>query len=96
MRLMSPTGHLGFTPIERGSFEIGLRQKPDAIVADSGSCDIGPYPLGSDQAHSPREWQLHDIELIVRGARELGIPAIIGSASDTGTDRGVNDYVDMV
>jgi len=96
MRLMSPTGHLGFTPIERGSFEIGLRHEPDAIVADSGSCDIGPYPLGSDQPHSPREWQMHDIELIVRGARELGIPAIIGSASDTGTDRGVDDYVAMV
>lgn len=96
MRLMSPTGHLGFTPIESGSFESGLAAKPDAIVADSGSCDIGPYPLGADHAHSPREWQMHDIDLIVRGARELGIPAIIGSASDTGTNRGVDEYVEMV
>lgn len=96
LRIMSPTGHLGFTTIERGSFEIGISQPLDAIVADSGSSDIGPYPLGSDQAHTPRKWQVHDIELIVRAARERGIPAIIGSASDTGTDRGVDDYVAIV
>ncbi len=88
VRLMSPTGHLGFTPIERGSFEAGLGEHPDAIVADSGSADIGPYPLGADVGHSPQEWQRHDLELCLLGARSLGVPLIIGSASDTGTDRG--------
>jgi hypothetical protein len=32
MSILSPTGHLGFTPIERGSFEIGLTQPLDAFV----------------------------------------------------------------
>lgn len=91
--LMSPTGHLGFTPIERGSFETGLGANPDAIVADSGSADIGPYPLGADVEASPEKWQRHDLELCLLGARELGVPLIIGSASDTGTDRGVNTYI---
>ena len=49
MSILSPTGHLGFTPIERGSFELGVARRPDAIVADSGSCDIGPQPLGADE-----------------------------------------------
>lgn len=96
LKLMSPTGHLGFTPIERGSFTAGLADGPDAIVADSGSADIGPHPLGADEAHSPLEWQRHDLELCLLGARELGVPLIIGSASDTGTDRGVDSYVRLL
>jgi len=96
VKIMSPTGHLGFTAIEAGSVERGIAEGPDVIVADSGSSDIGPYPLGTDQPHSPREWQKHDIELIVRAARGLKIPAIIGWAADTGTDRGVDDFVAMV
>src|SRR5499433_4300202 len=96
MSILSPTGHLGFTPIERGSFEIGVARRPDAIVADSGSCDIGPQPLGADEHCSPEEWQRHDLELMLVAARKLGVPMIVGSASDTGTDRGVNQYAEII
>src|SRR5215813_4316192 len=77
MRILSPTGHLGFTPIERGSFDVGVAQRPDAIVADSGSCDIGPQPLGADEHCSPEEWQRHDLELMLLAARRLGVPMIV-------------------
>jgi hypothetical protein len=93
MKIMSPTGHLGFTPLEKGSFDAGLAEQPAAIVADSGSADIGPYPLGADLAHSPGEWQRQDLEICLLGARKLGVPLVIGSASDTGTDRGVDTFV---
>lgn len=96
MKIMSPTGHLGFTPIERGSFDLGVAEGPDAIVADSGSADIGPYPLGADLAHSPEEWQRGDLELCLLAARQLDVPLVIGSASDTGTDRGVDRYVEII
>ena len=96
LSILSPTGHLGFTPIERGSFEIGVARRPDAIVADSGSCDIGPQPLGADERCSPQEWQRHDLELMLLAARRLGVPMIVGSASDTGTDRGVNEYAEII
>jgi Acyclic terpene utilisation family protein AtuA len=96
MSILSPTGHLGFTPIERGSFEIGLTRRPDAIVADSGSCDIGPQPLGADEHCSPEEWQRHDLELMLLAARRLGVPMIVGSASDAGTDRGVHQYAEII
>jgi len=96
MSILSPTGHLGFTPIERGSFDLGVARRPDAVVADSGSCDIGPQPLGADEPCSPEDWQRHDLELMLLAARRLGVPMIVGSASDSGTDRGVNQYAEII
>ena len=93
VRIVTPTGHLGTTPLEKASFERGCAAAPDFIVADSGSADIGPYPLGADRAASDEVWQRHDIEAMLLAARRLGIPLILGSASDTGTDRGVDQYV---
>ena len=96
VRIITPTGHLGTTPLEKGSFERGCAASPDFIVADSGSADIGPYPLGADQPASDEVWQRHDIEPMLLAARRLGIPLILGSASDTGTDRGVDQYRRLV
>jgi hypothetical protein len=94
--ILCPTGHLGFTPLEKASFHAGCELKPDFIIADSGSCDIGPYPLGADSQASPPAWQRHDLEAMLLAARRLGVPMIVGSASDTGTDRGVAQYVSMI
>jgi hypothetical protein len=95
-RLLTPTGHLGFTMLERESFLHGMQQRPDFVIADSGSCDIGPHPLGSDEQCSPVEWQTHDLEIMLVESRKLGVPMIIGSASDTGTDRGVDLYAGII
>jgi hypothetical protein len=96
VRIITPTGHLGTTPLEKASFERGCAASPDFVVADSGSADIGPYPLGADKAASDEVWQRHDIEAMLLATRRLGIPLILGSASDTGTDRGVDQYVRLV
>ena len=96
VRLLAPTGHLGFTPLERESFLAGLEREPDFVVADSGSCDIGPYPLGADEPASPPAWQYHDLEILLVETRRRGIPLIVGSASDTGTRRGVDQFAQMV
>src|SRR5262245_53783987 len=96
IRIITPTGHLGTTPLEKASFERGCAASPDFIVADSGSADIGPYPLGADRAASDEAWQRHDIEAMLLAARRLRIPLVIGSASDTGTDRGVDQYLRLV
>jgi len=94
--IICPTGHLGFTPLEKASFLEGCKLSPHAVIADSGSCDIGPYPLGADGQASPVAWQRHDLEIMLLEARRLGVPMIIGSASDTGTDRGVDQYVGLI
>jgi hypothetical protein len=94
--ILCPTGHLGFTPLEKDSFLAGCELKPDFVIADSGSCDIGPYPLGADGQASPAAWQRHDLEIMLTAARRLGVPMIVGSASDTGTDRGVDQFAALI
>ncbi len=94
--ILCPTGHLSFTPLEPESFLHGCGQGPDFIIADAGSCDIGPRPLGADQHVSHEAWQRHDLTIMLRQARKLGIPMIVGSASDTGTDRGVDQFVEII
>ena len=96
LRFLCPNGHLGFAPIKTASFYLGVDTKPDFILADSGSDDIGPGPLGSDTSTSPLEWQRHDLEHMLRASRQLGIPMIIGSAGDTGTNSRVDLYVGII
>ncbi len=91
-----PTGHLAFTPLEKESFLAGCRLSPYAIVADAGSCDIGPRPLRADRHVSLEVHQRHDLEIMLLEARRLGVPMIVGSASDTGTDRGVDQFVGLL
>jgi hypothetical protein len=93
LRIVCPNGHLGFAPLRTESFAIGLCSEPDLICADSGSCDIGPGPLGQDISSSPLSWQTQDLEQILLGARRLRIPMIIGSAGDTGTNSRVDLFV---
>ena len=94
--ILCPTGHLSFTPLEPESFLRGCEMEPDFIVADAGSCDVGPRPLGADHHVSHESWQRHDLTIMLSEARRLRIPMIVGSASDTGTDRGVNQFVDLI
>lgn len=96
LRFLCPNGHLGFAPIKTGSFYRGVATKPDFILADSGSDDIGPVPLGDDICASPLEWQKHDLEVMLVEARKLGVPMIIGSAGDTGTNSRVDMYVEII
>ena len=96
LRILCPNGHLGFAPTKVGSFERGLAAEPDMIACDSGSCDCGPMPLGSDTSVSPLAWQTHDIEVMLVGARRLQVPMMIGSAGDTGTNSRVDRFVGIV
>ncbi|MEM4218376.1 MAG: acyclic terpene utilization AtuA family protein, partial [Candidatus Methanomethylicaceae archaeon] len=96
LRILCPNGHLGFAPTKEESFWIGAETNPDYYCCDSGSNDIGPGPLGSDTSVSPYEWQKHDLELMLVAARKQGVPMIIGSAGDTGTNSRVDMYVEMI
>jgi hypothetical protein len=96
LRIVCPNGHLGFAPIKTGSFRIGCNCKPDLICADSGSCDVGPVPLGSDTSSSPLQWQVEDLEEMLLASRRLGVPMIVGSAGDTGTNSRVDLFVGII
>lgn len=96
LRILCPNGHLGFAPTKEESFKIGAATKPDFYCSDSGSNDIGPTPLGKDICASPYVWQKHDLELMLLASREQGVPMIIGSAGDTGSNSRVDMYVQII
>src|SRR5262245_10489192 len=96
LKIICPNGHLGFAPIKVESFKLGVAARPDCIAADSGSDDVGPIPLGSDTSTSPLAWQMHDLEQMLLAARALGVPMIIGSSGDTGSNSRVDLYVRIV
>lgn len=96
MKIICPNGHLGFAPLKKASFHLGVAAGPDYIAADSGSDDVGPVPLGSDSSTSPRRWQEQDLEEMLLASRKLGVPMIIGSAGDTGSNSRVDLYVGMI
>src|SRR3982751_738893 len=96
LRIISPNGHLGFAPLRPESFRLGVATRPDYIAADSGSDDVGPIPLGTDTSTSPLAWQTQDLEHMLLASRELGVPMIIGSSGDTGSNSRVDLYVRII
>ncbi len=96
LRIHCSNGHLGFAPTKEESFWIGAKTLPDYYCCDSGSDDIGPVPLGMDKCASHPAHQMHDLELMLLAARQQGVPMIIGSAGDTGTNSRVDMYIGFI
>src|SRR6202007_1418093 len=96
LRIVCPNGHLGFAPIKTGSFRIGRQSEPDLICADSGSCVVGPVPVGSVPSSRPRQWQVDQLETMLLASRRLGVPMIVGSAGDTGSNSRVDLLVGII
>ena len=94
LRVLISTGHLGTAPSSPESFQLGMESNPDYVVADGGSSDPGPVYLGEDitLGHFVRE----ELELFLTATRRKGIPLVIGSAGDTGSNRGVNEFVTTI
>jgi Acyclic terpene utilisation family protein AtuA len=91
LRVLISTGHLGTAPSSPESFRRGMDTNPDYVVADGGSSDPGPVYLGEDitLGHFMRE----ELELFLTASRRKNIPLVIGSAGDTGSNRGVDEFV---
>lgn len=61
-----------------------MEERPDAIVVDAGSTDAGPHKLGAGVAIVSRMAARKDLALLMQGAKEQGIPLLIGSAGGSG------------
>jgi len=96
LKIICPNGHLGFAPLRTASFQLGVAAGPHYIAADSGSDDVGPVPLGADICTSPESWQRHDLEQMLLASRKIGVPMIIGSSGDTGSNSRVDLYVRII
>lgn len=91
LRVMISTGHLGTAPSGVESFMAGIESRPDYLVADGGSSDPGPVYLGEniELGHFVDE----ELELFLVESRKRGIPLVIGSAGDAGSNHGVDSFV---
>ena len=81
--ILSPCGILGYG-FPEGSFKRALDEKPDAIVVDAGSTDAGPHKLGAGTAIVSRRAAKKDLKALMEGARDRGIPLLVGSAGGSG------------
>jgi hypothetical protein len=85
VRILSATGVCGSGFVE-SSFEKGLSQKPTFIGCDAGSTDPGPEYLGEGTTAFPVDAIRRDLRLMLKGARRLDVPLVIGSAGTGGGD----------
>jgi hypothetical protein len=93
-RIICPNGHLGFAPLKPDSFALGVAARPHFIATASRSDHIGPGP--ARHCTSPLAWQTHDLEAMLLAARRIGVPMLIGSAGDTGSNSRVDLYVRII
>ena len=85
MRLMACSGIIGYGFLEE-SFRRGLEAGVSMIGCDAGSMDPGPFYLGTDAPFVSEVATRRDIEIMLIGALEFGIPMIIGSAGGGGSN----------
>lgn len=82
---LSPHGALSYSLVDQDSFAKGLERGPNFIGVDSGGLDLGSAYLGAEREHAPWKWYEHNLEVLIRGGRRLGIPVVVGNAGGNGT-----------
>lgn len=89
---LAPSGTLG-SGYNLEAFHRALAEEPHFIGQDAGSTDMGPYYHGSAAPFLPRSTYKHDLAIMLRAARERGIPLVVGSVFTSGArsllDQGV-------
>ncbi len=95
IRILGASGQLGYG-IPAAAFEAGLARRPDMIGCDMGSIDIGPAYLGSGRMATSRSSTKQDLRRVLGGARQLGIPLVIGSAGSAGAAPHLDGTLELV
>lgn len=93
-RVVAACNVLGFG-FPKESLEAAVTGGVDAIVADAGSKDAGPYYLGTGTEYFGHAAVRRDFELIVRAAQRVGAPVILGSCGMAGGNRNLAWMVDV-
>ncbi|KLK90629.1 hypothetical protein AA309_24635 [Microvirga vignae] len=95
LRVLGASGQLGYG-IPTPALNEGLRRNPDMIGCDMGSIDIGPHYLGNGTMAPTRVGAKRDLRKVLKAARQLDIPLIIGSAGSAGAAPHLEQTVDLV
>lgn len=95
IRLLGASGQLGYG-IPARSFGAGLERRPDLIGCDMGSIDIGPTYLGKGEMATSPEATRRDLRRVLRAARDLDVPLVIGSAGSAGAAPHLDATLDLL
>ena len=87
-------GSLG-TGFLESSLERGLAGPISFIGADAGSVDGGPNALAGVGPAWPDASYVRDLSLLMRGARRVGVPLLVGSCATSGRDWGVDQHAEF-
>ncbi len=77
------------------SLERGLATGIDFIGADAGSVDGGPDALAGGAPIWPDASNSRDLGLLLRAARRVGVPLLVGSCATSGRDAAVDLFADF-
>lgn len=95
LRVLSASGQLGYG-VPDAAFSEGLKRAPHFIGADMGSIDPGPYYLGSGNIATSEAQTRGDLAVLLRGARSINVPLIVGTAGCAGAAPHLDTVLGMV
>lgn len=84
LRVLAASGQLGLG-VPQTAICAGIARKPHVIAADMGSIDPGPFYLGSGEMAASVSMAHRDLALVLKAARDLDVPLLIGSAGTAGS-----------
>lgn len=96
IRLIAPTGTLGYGFDVNDFTRAVERHRPHVIAVDAGSTDPGPYYLGSGTSFTERIEIRRELEILIGAALDADVPLIVGSAGGSGARAHVEWTRDIV
>jgi hypothetical protein len=94
-KILMPIGGLG-AGIHQEAFNNGIAMGPDVIAIDAGSTDSGPAYLANGMGKCARMMVKNDLRIALIGAKQAGIPLLVGSCGTCGTDNMVDETAEIV
>ncbi len=95
LRILAASGQLGYG-IPAEALAQGLKRNPHLIGCDMGSVDPGPYYLGSGKMATSEAITIRDLTLVLKAARNLDIPLIIGTAGTAGAEAHLQTTLELI
>jgi len=95
LRILSASGQLGYGIPEK-ALEAGIARRPDFIGCDMGSVDPGPAYLGSGSMATSPAVTRKDLALVLKAARSLDVPLLIGTAGTSGASPHLDATLAMI
>ena len=95
LRVLAASGQLG-NGVPEPALRAGLARAPHVIGCDMGSVDPGPAYLGAGRMATSEAVTRRDLRLVIHGARQQGVPLIIGSAGTAGAAPHVAQVLDLI